>query len=68
MDNNGNDDNDVYYCSHCLSLNIKAVMPGISYCKECNCGDILKTDFDEWEQLYQRKYGEKFLTKEEKCK
>lgn len=57
----------VFYCKNCLSLNIKYVMPGISYCKECNCGQVLKTTFDNWDRIYQDKYGEKFLiTKNDK--
>lgn len=55
------DNDNVYYCKNCLSLNIKYVMPGISYCKECNCGQVNKTSFENWDRLYQKKYGEKFL-------
>lgn len=61
------DDDSVFYCSNCLSLNIKAVMPGISYCKECNCGMIEQTSFEDWESKYKERYGQKFLeTKNDK--
>ena len=60
------DDEPVYFCKNCLSLNIRAVMPGISYCKECNCGQVQRSSIQKWEELYKEKYGEKFLNKKTK--
>ena len=55
----------VYYCTQCLSLRIKGV-PGskdMNFCDECNCASIGQTDIFTWEELYQQKYGYKFLNK-----
>lgn len=55
----------VYYCRQCLSLKIRYI-PGITdtdYCDECNSTDIQQTTIDEWEKLYESRYGYKFLNK-----
>lgn len=55
----------VYYCKQCLSLRIKGVpsIPGMDYCDECNSTNIEQTTIEEWEKLYQQRYGYKFLNK-----
>jgi hypothetical protein len=55
----------VYYCKQCLSLKIKGVpsIPGMDYCDECNSTNIEQTTIEEWEKLYQQRYGYKFLNK-----
>lgn len=57
----------VYYCKQCLSLKIKGVpsIPGMDYCDECNSTNIEQTSIEEWEKLYQQRYGYKFLEKPE---
>lgn len=57
----------VYYCKQCLSLKIKGVpsIPGMDYCDECNSINIEQTSIEEWEKLYQQRYGYKFLEKPE---
>lgn len=55
----------VFYCKQCLSLRIKSV-PGVTnmdYCDECNSTNIEQTQIEEWEDLYKRRYGHKFLEK-----
>ena len=55
----------LFYCKQCLSLRIKSV-PGVAnmdYCDECNSTNIEQTSIEEWEDLYKRRYGYKFLEK-----
>ena len=52
----------VLYCPTCLSLSILVVEgTDICYCGKCGCTDIREIDFEEWDKLYQKKYGKKFL-------
>lgn len=60
----------VFYCKHCLSLNIKSVDDSIDadnldFCDECGSTEIDKTDIYTWEKMYEQKYGRNFLTGEE---
>ena len=50
----------VHYCKHCLSLKIK-IVGGYDFCDECGSTDILTAHIDEWEKLYEQRYGHKFL-------
>lgn len=56
----------VYYCTECLSLNVKTVVEGmdLDYCDKCGCTDINKIHIEDWRKLYREKYGFDFLTKE----
>lgn len=52
----------VYFCTHCLSLKIVGVEDtDLSYCEECGNTDIMTTSIENWERLYQERYGEKYL-------
>lgn len=55
----------VYYCSQCLSLRIFTIpnMEDMDYCDECNSTAIDKCTIEEWEKMYENKYGYKFLNK-----
>lgn len=60
----------VFYCKHCLSLNIKTVDESIDteyldFCANCGSTEIGQTDIHTWEKMYEQKYGKKFLTGEE---
>ena len=56
------DEDKVLYCPTCLSLSILGVEGiDICYCGKCGCTDIREIDFEEWDKLYQKKYGKKFL-------
>ena len=60
----------VFYCKHCLSLNIKSVVDStdtdyLDFCDECGSTEIDKTDIFTWEKMYEQKYGRNFLTGEE---
>ena len=59
----------VFYCKHCLSLNIKSVDDSINadyldFCDECGSTEVGKTDIHIWEKMYEQKYGRNFLTGE----
>lgn len=60
----------VFYCKHCLSLNIKSVDDFVNtdcldFCDECGSTEIDTTDIYTWEKMYEQKYGRNFLTGEE---
>lgn len=60
----------VFYCKHCLSLNIKTVDESIDteyldFCANCGSTEIGQTDIHTWEKMYEQKYGKNFLTGEE---
>ena len=50
----------VYYCKHCLSLKIK-VFGGYDFCDECGSTHIHTDHINNWEKLYEERYGNKFL-------
>lgn len=51
----------VYFCKRCLSLNIKIDSNEEEFCDECTSTNILKTNIFKWEELYKLKYGKLFL-------
>ena len=55
----------VFYCKSCLSLKIKTVKVGsnLDYCDECGSTDIEQINIEEWENMYQERYGTKYLNK-----
>lgn len=55
----------VHYCKGCLSLKIKTVAEGLDldYCDECGCTDIEESHIEEWRNLYIKRYGFDYLTK-----
>jgi hypothetical protein len=56
------DDEPVFYCKHCLSLNIKSAgLPDLLYCDKCSNTDIGEVDIEEWEKLHKEKYGFNYL-------
>lgn len=54
-------DEPVYYCKRCLSLNIMVDDNGDEFCEECTSTNIGKTNVFKWEKLYKEKYGLNFL-------
>lgn len=50
----------VYYCKQCLSLKIK-VVGGYDFCDDCGNASIATAHIEEWEKLYEERYGHKFL-------
>lgn len=57
-------DEPVLYCKHCLSLKIRdAGLESLTYCDDCGSTDIEETDIFSWENMYEGKYGFKYLDK-----
>lgn len=59
--NEGYDDAPVVYCAHCLSLRIRSDQGIDDYCDVCGSTDMEMAGIDEWEELYERRYGKKFV-------
>lgn len=59
------DDEPVYYCKRCLSLNIKQMpfVPDQDYCANCGTAEIGTTTIEEWNEMYKKKYGHEHITK-----
>lgn len=54
----------VHYCKYCLSLRIKTIAGGslgLDHCDECGGTDIASTHINEWEKLYEERYGVNYL-------
>lgn len=58
---NSYDDIPVAYCKECLSLAVIEEDFIGDYCDECGCTDIEYTDIHTWEDMYEKKYGQKYL-------
>ena len=61
------DEEPVFFCKRCLSLNIRQLLTvaNMDYCEDCGATDIESTSIEEWEKLYKERYGVKFLNIEE---
>ena len=58
------DSEPVFYCATCLSLNIKhedAI--DADCCSECGCTNIKQALPEEWEKIYAKRYGKKYVEK-----
>lgn len=68
MNKEAYNDDPVFYCKRCLSLNIKQMPFGMSkdYCDDCGATDIAETQIEEWKEMYRKKYGHDFIVKVEK--
>jgi len=64
---NSYDDEPVYYCSRCLSLNIRKMPRNLAqdYCGDCGATDIVCDHIEVWKELYKKKYGHDFVEKRE---
>ena len=60
----------VYYCKRCLSLNIKEMpfMGNRDYCESCGAVEVGMASFEEWEKMYREKYGHSYIEKDNKKK
>lgn len=54
------DEDEVYFCSSCLSLAI-IIDNGVEYCKKCGCAIINKATIEEWEKLCKEKYPKQYI-------
>lgn len=59
------DQEPVLYCKDCLSLCIYD-MDGFPYCNKCGSADIGEASIQQWEKMYEEKYGHKYLIKQYK--
>lgn len=60
---NNYDSEPVVYCANCLSLKIKHNDDlDMDYC-DCGCTDIKECLPEQWEALYEKKYGHRYLEK-----
>lgn len=53
----------VFYCKNCLSLRIidSGYIFNSDFCDSCGSTDIGVCNIREWEEMYEIKYGHKFL-------
>ena len=51
----------VLYCVQCLSLRVRQ-SDNIDYCDECGGTEIEEIHIQEWEKMYEQKYGKNYLT------
>ena len=57
------DEDKVLYCPNCLSLQIVGIDgTDFCYCGKCGHTDIKEATFEDWDKMYQKKYGKKYLT------
>lgn len=58
------DEEPVTYCSRCYSLKIKHEdVTDSDVCMDCGCTETKTTDISTWEKLYERRYGHKYIEK-----
>ena len=56
----------VEYCSRCYSLKIKYEESIDSpCCMDCGCSDVETTSIENWEKLYEGRYGKKYVVKQQ---
>ncbi len=68
-DNSNNEP--ITYCKTCLSIHIKTVDfkdtdKTVDYCVACSNTELDTTHISEWEDMYEERYGERFLTEKKK--
>lgn len=52
----------VYYCRKCLSLNIQTIdsnskVSGLDFCNNCGSTDIDKTDIFTWNEMCKKRFN-----------
>jgi hypothetical protein len=65
MNKDSYDDDPVFYCKRCLSLNIRPmpVVDNQDYCADCSSADVGQTDIETWKKMYEEKYGHPYVQK-----
>ena len=53
----------VFYCKNCLSLAVVSIesYENVDFCKECGSTNIDRISIREWEKLYYKKYGHRYV-------
>lgn len=63
------DSEPVWYCARCYSLKIlHEDHLDVDYCQDCGCSDILTSSIEEWEKLYNNRYGHPYVVKNKDAK
>lgn len=63
------DSEPVWYCAKCYSLKIgHEDCLDTDYCMDCGCSDILTSSIEEWEKLYNNRYGHPHVIKNKEAK
>ena len=61
---NDYDSEPIAFCAKCFSPKIKHENSlDIDYCGDCGCSSIREESVYEWEKLYEKKYGHKYVVK-----
>ena len=59
----------VRYCSKCYSLKIRYdEASDIEYCADCGCSDMLESSIEDWERLYEQRFGHKYVVRSDNPK
>lgn len=66
MENQNKDDYNnepILYCKRCLSLKIRNIptIDNSDYCDNCSSTEIGECSIEEWEKMYQERFGHKYL-------
>ena len=63
---NDYDQEPVFYCTRCYSMKIQYEEAIDSdCCMDCGCSDIAETSIENWERMYERRYGSKYVNRNE---
>lgn len=61
---NDYDSEPIVFCAKCFSPKIKhEASLDIDYCGDCGCSSTREASVYEWEKLYEKKYGHKYVVK-----
>lgn len=61
---NDYDSEPIAFCEKCLSPKIKHEdIVNADYCADCGCFDIKEAKVEDWERMYEQKYGHKYVVK-----
>ena len=61
---NDYDSEPIVFCAKCFSPKIKhEASIDIDYCGDCGCSSTREASVYEWEKLYEKKYGHKYVVK-----
>ena len=61
---NDYDSEPIAFCANCYSLKIKHEESiDMDYCSDCGCSEIREAPVEQWEAMYEKKYGKKYVVK-----
>lgn len=53
----------VFFCANCYSLKIGQEEHLGDYCMDCGSTNTKESSIEEWEKLYERRYGHQYIVK-----